>query len=87
MSVRKEIDMNTQLIAVIEKQMRSSLSDAQAEKLHQVLLDTIGKAPETAETEKPDLVQLFLAAKRVEGCSDKTVRYYESTIQIGRAHV
>ena len=73
--------MNTQLIAVIEKQMRSSLSDAQAEKLHQVLLDTIGKAPEAPEQDKPDLVQLFLAAKRVEGCSDKTVRYYESTIR------
>ena len=26
-------------------------------------------------------MQIFLAAKRVEGCSDKTVRYYDSTLR------
>lgn len=29
---------------------------------------------------QPDLLQQFIAAKRVEGCSDKTLHYYESTI-------
>lgn len=30
---------------------------------------------------QPDLLQQFIAAKRVEGCSDKTLHYYESTIR------
>ena len=37
-----------------------------------------GAEPEIKET---DLVTVFLAAKRVEGCSQKTVQYYDSTIR------
>ncbi len=33
------------------------------------------------QTEEIDLVMVFLAAKRVEGCSQKTVQYYDSTIR------
>ena len=30
--------------------------------------------------EKTDLLNLFLSAKRIEGCSEKTLRYYNATI-------
>ena len=33
------------------------------------------------ESIRQDYVQIFLAAKRVEGCSEKTIRYYDSTIR------
>ena len=29
-----------------------------------------------------DLVQSFLSAKKIEGCSDKTLHYYQSTINM-----
>lgn len=73
--------MNTQLVETIEAQMGPCLSNEQRQRLHQVLTDTLGKLPEPAQNSQPDLVQLFLSAKRVEGCSDKTVQYYESTIR------
>ena len=31
--------------------------------------------------EKSDMLPVFIAAKRVEGCSEKSLRYYESTIR------
>ena len=47
------------------------------------LVQAMQELPDTAVTEEtvPDLVQIFLSAKRVEGCSDKTVLYYDSTIR------
>ncbi len=34
-----------------------------------------------SENHEKTLLPLFIAAKRVEGCSDKTLKYYESTIR------
>ena len=50
--------------------------------LHKTLNAIVSDA-ETSSTEEkqPDYIQIFLVAKRVEGCSDKTIRYYESTIR------
>lgn len=73
--------MDTQLINEIELQMKPCLSPEQAQKLHQVLTEALSKTTATAGAGQPDLIQLFLAAKRVEGCSEKTVRYYEATIR------
>ena len=39
-----------------------------------------GENTEKAE-KKPDMLPLFISAKRVEGCSEKSLRYYESTIR------
>ncbi|MBD5543375.1 MAG: hypothetical protein HDR01_03790 [Lachnospiraceae bacterium] len=33
-----------------------------------------------AEDDTGDLIMAFIAAKRIEGCSEKTLRYYQSTI-------
>ena len=46
-----------------------------------VLCDCLSSSEEKSESKTVDLIQLFLAAKRVEGCSNKTVHYYESTIR------
>jgi site-specific recombinase XerD len=37
--------------------------------------------PQTDSTIQQDYIKIFLSAKRVEGCSEKTVRYYDSTIR------
>ena len=48
------------------------------EVLHSVLTQLLASESEPTET---DHIVLFIAAKRVEGCSDKTIRYYESTLR------
>ncbi len=72
--------MNAILIKEIETKMKHLLSEEQLWQLHQVLEDCLITSS-SGNDKKADLIQLFLAAKRVEGCSDKTVKYYESTIK------
>ena len=74
--------MKTQIIEQIEKVMQLHLSEAQMQLLHKTLNIIIPDAETSSKDKKqPDYIQIFLAAKRVEGCSDKTIRYYESTIR------
>jgi len=40
------------------------------------------KAPNSQETaENGEMLEVFIAAKRVEGCSEKSLKYYDSTIR------
>ena len=70
--------MNSQLITRIEQQMLAYLDNSQMKQLHAVLTACI---QEPCVQPDADHVQLFLAAKRVEGCSEKTIRYYDSTLR------
>lgn len=70
--------MKVSLIKQIEQKMQAHLSMEQMGQLHQVLESCLSS---NTVDEKQDLVKLFLAAKRVEGCSEKTVKYYDSTIR------
>ena len=71
--------MTHEEIAYIKRKMQDHLSSNQMTQLHTVLISC-----SHAEEEQPDVdhVQLFLAAKRVEGCSDKTLKYYGATLRI-----
>ncbi len=71
--------MNEQ-IAEIEQRMLPFLTNEQRAQLRAVLLHVLAPAPGTAEPE-PDFASSWLAAKRVEGCSDRTLAYYETTIR------
>ncbi|MDD6699480.1 site-specific tyrosine recombinase/integron integrase [Mogibacterium kristiansenii] len=71
--------MKASLIKEIENRMQSHLDPEQMGQLHQVLESCLSST--NAEDSKADLIKLFLAAKRVEGCSEKTVKYYDSTIR------
>ena len=80
--------MNLPIIAEIESQMRRCLDDGQMQQLHAVLVECLkGKTVEDRTKADLDLIRTFLAAKRVEGCSDKTVHYYESTLRNLFCHV
>lgn len=57
--------------------MQPLLTCAQLKGLRKVLASEL--APHAQE--EPDLLPLFLTAKEVEGCSPRTITYYESTIQ------
>lgn len=78
--------MKEQLIAEIQRRMLSSLNNEQLMKLRSVLEDTfhgltiIEEDPQTPNEER-DAVESFISAKRVEGCSEKTLTYYQKTIK------
>ena len=77
--------MENQLISDIEQEMLAHLDNYQMEQLHKVLthyLREITAVPATdpGESTNENLHASFLAAKRVEGCSGKSLRYYESTL-------
>jgi len=71
--------MTTMMINRIKQEMARFLTGEQLRQL-QTVLEKID-SEEQSEEMKTDLVTAFLSAKRVEGCSDKTVRYYDSTIR------
>ena len=76
--------MEEHIIKTIEAAMRPALSVEQQELLHRTL-ESVSKKEVNDQPQQNNndnaLVRSFLAAKRVEGCSDKTVRYYDSTIR------
>ncbi len=75
--------MYTKIITEIEQKMQSTLDNKQMSELHQVLMTVLsifGNENTEEETERA-LLEAFLAAKKVEGCSDKSLRYYHSTIE------
>ncbi|MGI0510700.1 tyrosine-type recombinase/integrase [Treponema denticola] len=78
--------MKQRLINDITQKMLPHLNNAQIEKLQTVVQHVlfsyeVNQKEENPEDEKIDFVNLFLSAKRVEGCSEKSIKYYYSTIQ------
>jgi site-specific recombinase XerD len=74
------------LIIDIEQKMAMHLNNMQMQKLHKVLtylLEGLSIVKEEKEEEKgnPDYLNIFICAKRVEGCSEKSLKYYKSTIE------
>lgn len=77
--------MKQKLATDIVQEMLPHLNNAQLRKLQDVLEHTlfeytVSKEPENIEPEK-NLVELFLSAKRIEGCSEKSLKYYRATIE------
>jgi len=74
--------MYQQIIMQIEQSMLPYLNNEQLEALHNTLEYHLHDLAEDSNTgDQEDLVAVFLAAKRVEGCSYKTIQYYDSTIR------
>ena len=78
--------MKQNLITDVVQGMLPYLNNAQTEKLQEVLKHTlfsykVTKVENNTENLEQDLVELFLSAKRIEGCSEKTLKYYNATIQ------
>ena len=76
--------MISQVITEIQDELSSILDENQMKCLVKVLekhLSPLEEAEKRDTTEKNDMLPVFIAAKRVEGCSEKSLRYYESTIR------
>ena len=71
--------MKQNLITEVVQGMLPYLNNAQTEKLQEVLAHAlfnyeVTKTDKDANVSEQNLVDLFLAAKRIEGCSEKSNR-------------
>lgn len=78
--------MKERLISQVQQQMLPYLNNEQLSKLRAAMeyclhgLE-ITAADQPQEQELPNAVAAFIAAKRIEGCSEKTLTYYRKTIE------
>lgn len=63
--------------------MAEVLNASQMQKLQEVLVNRLSenRAPDYLQTSNEEFLDMFLTAKHLEGCSDKTIRYYRCNIQ------
>ena len=78
--------MKNELITEVMRHMLPVLDNAQLKQLKQVMEQTLFHYEVSVAVTKPeednsyDLIAMFIAAKRIEGCSEKTLKYYRTTI-------
>ena len=82
--------MNDEFVNDVLRDMLAYLDNAQAEQLRRVLKHNLSgyeiqrrsnSTTEDASTENTRLTDAFLSAKRIEGCSEKSLSYYRKTIE------
>ena len=84
--------MKDQLITEVQQQMLPYLNNEQLRKLRAAMefclhgLE-ITQTDQQQELEQTDVTAAFIAAKRIEGCSEKTLTYYRKTIEAMTAAV
>ncbi len=78
--------MEEELMTEVMQQMLPYLDNAQLKLLRQAMEQTLCHYDVTGTQVKPEeddsnsLITMFIAAKRIEGCSEKTLKYYQTTI-------
>ena len=78
--------MKQELMTEVIQQMLPYLDNAQLKQLNQVMARTlfhyevICSEKKHVKDDSNDLIEMFLSAKRIEGCSEKTLKYYKTTI-------
>lgn len=78
--------MKERLMNEVVQAMLPSLNNAQTKRLQEVLTHTLWRYEISTSSNNSnegdiDYVALFLSAKRIEGCSEKSLKYYQATIQ------
>lgn len=78
--------MKEDFVKEIIQEMLPYLNNGQSEKLQEVLQYTLVnyeviESQGQEDNSKQNYVELFLSAKHIEGCSDKTLKYYKATIE------
>ena len=73
--------MEEKLVNILNE-MAEVLSISQMKKLQEVLIRYLNESSVPVETiSNNDYLQLFLDAKKIEGCSERTLQYYKVTIE------
>lgn len=81
MLVQKEMTSMEEKIVKVLNEMSAYLTIAQMKKLQEIMLDTFAENKiEKSNVANNDFLQMFLDAKKIEGCSGRTIQYYQTTI-------
>ena len=80
-SLKGDINMEEKIVLVLNE-MSEYLTVEQMKKLQEVIVKTFAEneAPKT-EISNDEFLKMFLDAKRIEGCSDRTIKYYRVKIE------
>lgn len=73
--------MEEKLVKILNE-MAEYLSISQMKKLQEVLLKNMKEQEDSiSEATNYDYLEMFISAKKIEGCSARTVAYYEATVK------
>ena len=73
--------MNANMVYRILSEMSEELSTNQMKRLQEVLYSEMENVHEQEEPQDNlDIMQRFLVAKEIEGCSKRTIEFYKYTI-------
>ena len=71
-----------EIVFEILNDMAEELSVMQLKKLQEVLLKRLQEQDEQVEPARNDeYLEMFINAKKIEGCSERTLKYYRSSVQ------
>lgn len=78
---KEKNDMEEKLVKILNE-MAEYLSISQMKKLQEVLLKNMHESEEVnLEETNWSYLEMFIAAKKIEGCSSRTAAYYKSTVE------
>ena len=79
---KKECTNMEEKIVTILNEMAEYLTVPQMKKLQEVILRTFSEnEPEKQQISNEEFLKMFLDAKRIEGCSERTIQYYKVTAE------
>ena len=75
-------------VVKILNEMSEYLSITQMKKLQEVILKVCAeKKTDKVEISNTDFLKMFLDAKKIEGCSERTIQYYKVTVEHLLSHI
>lgn len=89
MLVMEVTNMKTEIIKEIEQSLLKHFDNAQMEVVHSTLIRCLKDVEITVKNDvslniseytNEELIKKFISAKEIEGCSQRTTKYYESTL-------
>ena len=79
--MKGDISMEEKIVAILNE-MSEFLSVPQMKKLQEVMLRTFSeRGQERKQIDNDEYLKMFLEAKKIEGCSDRTIQYYRITLE------
>ncbi len=77
----RKTNMDEKLVSILNE-MADYLNIAQMKKLQEVLLKNLSdETPQKEERSNNEYLKMFIDAKRIEGCSMRTLSYYQVTVE------
>ena len=80
-SMKGDISMEEKIVIVLNE-MSEYLSIAQMKKLQEVIISTFAENEAVKkDISNDEFLEMYLAAKQIEGCSERTINYYRVTVE------